>query len=299
MTVYLLAVGGAAVAAACGLLPAGRLTGYRLLLLPLIVLGQLAVLGVLTRGVGPAYVPLIVVAFIYLGLACPPGASWLLLGPAVATWLLANDANEVGLPAATLIRLPIMMVVWLLVGELLARRTRSLEAQTDLLASQVTVDNLTGLANRRALPQLLAAARPGDALVMLDLDHFGRVNESRGHAGGDRVLADFGTAVKVSLRGQDRAVRYGGEEVLLLLPGVGGDLDPTGAAQAVDAALHRLRETWSRLQPDVTFSAGGAILSLGQSPAVGVQVADRALYEVKHAGRNGWRVVPADKQGVP
>jgi diguanylate cyclase (GGDEF)-like protein len=205
--------------------------------------------------------------------------------------------NEGGLTAAALIRLPISAAVWMLVGELLAYSTSQLRARTELLADQVATDALTGLGSRRSLPDLLAAARPGDGLVMLDLDHFHDVNASRGHAGGDRVLADFGAAVRASLRGQDRAVRYGGEEVLLLLPGVGGT-SPTVSTANLDGALTRLRETWSRLQPEVTFSGGGVILQPGQSATSTVQAADRLLFAAKQAGRDCWRLAAGQSAQV-
>lgn len=182
------------------------------------------------------------------------------------------------------------LTVWLLVGERLARRTHTAEVRSEVLTGQVVTDPLTGLPNRRALSSLLAAAGAGDGLVLLDLDHFRVVNEGRGHTGGDRVLADFGDAVRATLRSQDRAVRYGGEEILLLLI---GDGEAGAHASSLDATLTRLRTAWHRLQPDVTFSAGGVVVGLGQDGASALRAADHLLYAAKDAGRDRWLLSPA------
>jgi diguanylate cyclase (GGDEF)-like protein len=114
--------------------------------------------------------------------------------------------------------------------------------------------------------------------VICDLDHFKRLNDTQGHAAGDRVLAEFGMVLHSCLREQDYAARYGGEEFALLLPA-------TGISQAA-ATLARLRQCWSLLQPGVTFSAGLASFGPNQSAAEVLAIADQALYAAKAAGRN-------------
>jgi diguanylate cyclase (GGDEF)-like protein len=118
--------------------------------------------------------------------------------------------------------------------------------------------------------------RPGDAALLVDLDHFKRINDNAGHSAGDQVLRDFGAVVRTVLRGRDYAIRYGGEEILILLPNSG-----VAGAQALDT---RLRAAWSEAQPAVTYSASVAIVGEGLRPVVAR--ADEAMYTAKARGRN-------------
>jgi diguanylate cyclase (GGDEF)-like protein len=165
----------------------------------------------------------------------------------------------------------------------------------DLLGarSDAAHDALTGLSNRRAASERLdaerrRAGRRGEPLsvLLLDLDHFKRVNDCWGHAAGDRVLVAVAQVLREELRGIDLAVRHGGEEFLAVLPG-------TGTRQALDVAA-RLRARIARepvtLPPDVilgvTASIGVATLLPGESVASLVARADAALYAAKAAGRD-------------
>lgn len=175
------------------------------------------------------------------------------------------------------------------------------------LYSLATVDDLTGLANKRAwlarLAEALHLARrhgfPVSVLV-LDLDHFKRVNDSHGHLAGDRVLADLGRAVAGALRRTDVAGRYGGEELVVLLP----HTDEAGAAviaERVRTLVEELGVRWQGQPLPVTVSVGAATLREGETrpgPDAATQLlarADAALYEAKRAGRN--RVVQAPPEG--
>lgn len=165
------------------------------------------------------------------------------------------------------------------------------------LYRQATHDALTGLHNRAYLQDLAdrACARddrnatPSIAVVMLDIDYFKRVNDTFGHPAGDRVLAQVATVLENTVRACDMAVRYGGEEFLVLLADVG-----------VEDAVHiseRLRveiehATSSGPNPPVTVSAGLALRCPGERFEGLVTRADRALYRAKAAGRNN--VVVAD-----
>ncbi len=102
-----------------------------------------------------------------------------------------------------------------------------LEAQHEMVKDMAQRDRLTGLFNRHRLeelmPDLIANAHKtgaGLSLVVLDLDHFKQINDAYGHAGGDQVLIAVAAALRGTSRPQDIAVRYGGEELLLLLPGI-------------------------------------------------------------------------------
>jgi len=147
-------------------------------------------------------------------------------------------------------------------------------------------DTLTGLYNRRfaddALARLIADAQRGRVLSVaaFDLDGFKRLNDSRGHAAGDAVLVDFARVLRAGLRGADIAVRMGGDEFVVLLPG-------TGHAQAVLVA-ERLRAAahaaaWGAPDVVVGASCGVAQWIEGQTAAELLRSADHALYEAKRA----------------
>ncbi|HQQ70178.1 MAG TPA: GGDEF domain-containing protein [Alicycliphilus sp.] len=157
-----------------------------------------------------------------------------------------------------------------------------------------THDELTGVANRRALIQALDrdvahAVRSGEpyALLMLDIDRFKAVNDTHGHRAGDRVLCHVAALLRARLRGQDLVGRYGGEEFMLLLP----DTPARGAA----ALAETLREAVAQAPCEhegraipVTVSIGvcGARLESGDTWDRLLHAADQALYAAKAAGRN-------------
>jgi diguanylate cyclase (GGDEF)-like protein len=115
-------------------------------------------------------------------------------------------------------------------------------------------------------------------VVFVDLDHFKRLNDTQGHAAGDRVLVDFARTLRASVRDGDCAARYGGEEFALVLPGA-ASVDMTAAAQTV---VQRLLERWTG---PVTFSVGIATHRPGDAPATTLARADDAVYQAKARGR--------------
>src|SRR6185503_9353582 len=105
-----------------------------------------------------------------------------------------------------------------LIGEILSAQNTALrharaaqEQATGLLAEAAVTDDLTGLGNRRHVNTLLDELAPGDALLLLDLDHFKELNDRLGHLRGDEVLADLGGYLIASTRDGDAVARYGGE----------------------------------------------------------------------------------------
>ena len=151
------------------------------------------------------------------------------------------------------------------------------------LRNAAQTDHLTGLGNRRGLAAGLAALSPGDNVILLDLDNFKEVNDSRGHAVGDQMIADFAAAAKAALRSGDRAYRYGGEELVILMAG-GGD-----SAGGASSLLERLERAWKAVPGRPTFSGGASVHGCG-SPAETLNQADVALYRAKEAGRDCWTV---------
>lgn len=155
-------------------------------------------------------------------------------------------------------------------------------------------DALTGLYNRawlnEMLPKLAArAAQDGGALslVMVDLDHFKRFNDTHGHIAGDAALATAANVLRAGLRPSDFAVRYGGEEMMVLLPGASQDQ----AIMVAQRLCERMREAvvfsdMSLPLPHVTGSFGVASLAPGGDEHALMEAADAALYRAKDAGRN-------------
>ncbi|PTA68809.1 GGDEF domain-containing protein [Deinococcus arcticus] len=153
-------------------------------------------------------------------------------------------------------------------------------------ASLAHQDALTGLPNRRQLTTWLQGALPQVShqplsVVLFDLDHFKRVNDTYGHEVGDQTLQRVAQVLRRCLRQRDRAGRWGGEEFLIL---VDGDAD------AALTVAERLRDALSRERHPqvgpVTISCGVAPASLHDSPDLLLRRADEALYRAKHAGRN-------------
>ena len=172
-----------------------------------------------------------------------------------------------------------------------AGRTKGLQeeivAQAKRLEALLFEDALTGLSNRRfVLTQLtghVSGARRHErplSVAIVDVDHFKSINDTRGHAEGDRVLVAVTTALRAHLRAEDQLGRLGGEEFLALLP----DTD----AEAAHAAAEKLRA--SVAETGVTVSIGWAAWE-GESAEELVRRADDALYAAKAAGRD--RVVGA------
>jgi diguanylate cyclase (GGDEF)-like protein len=161
-------------------------------------------------------------------------------------------------------------------------------------------DGLTGCFNRafalETLDKELRRARRSSrplSLLMFDLDHFKRVNDTGGHLQGDAVLAAVGAQLHHLLRGTDFRCRYGGDEFLLILP----DTPLLGAQQVAEG----LRREIAGLQIDgapagVTASIGVALAAAGEMEAAGfVARADQALYEAKRAGKNRFCVAAPAK----
>lgn len=168
----------------------------------------------------------------------------------------------------------------------------------DELRALATTDPLTRLMSRRVLFErggpLLAAMQLGGrpvAAMMVDLDHFKRINDCHGHAAGDAVLRHCARQLRNGSRVEALVARYGGEEFCLLVP-----LDrASDAFVAAERLRHRIESQPCPLDGGtvrVTVSIGVAIHQAGQSLAQLLAQADTLLYQAKHAGRN--RVVTVD-----
>lgn len=171
----------------------------------------------------------------------------------------------------------------------LANRELAVLAQTDPLTGSLNRRTFFSLAER----EMGRRRRTGGdvAVLVLDIDHFKKINDTHGHSAGDRVLAQFADQIAQTIRVQDVFARLGGEEFGLILP-------DTSLSQAVETGerLRRIVEQ-TAVQTDngpirITVSLGTAIVKPGEaSVEPALQRADQALYRAKHCGRN--RVVAA------
>jgi len=159
------------------------------------------------------------------------------------------------------------------------------------LQQRARTDSRTGLLNaggwqllaRQHLAQCAEQVRPA-AVLLIDLDHFKRINDTHGHLAGDEVLREVAEILVRELRGYDAVGRYGGEEFIALLPGVSG----LAAAGIGERLRERVGSNVSAVGISVTASIGVAASVVGQSPALEdiIDAADTALYEAKETGRN-------------
>jgi diguanylate cyclase (GGDEF)-like protein len=167
-----------------------------------------------------------------------------------------------------------------------AHRLATYQDQLMTLALQ---DPLTYAGNRRQMRQDLNSAieshrRTGQAfaLVLIDLDHFKRINDEQGHEVGDEALKAFADAVRSAIRAVDGFYRFGGEEFVVLLRGD----DPDDAERVVERLHQRVSGRLAFGGEVLHFSAGVAGLRTGEDWPAWLSRADRALYRAKQGGRN-------------
>ena len=176
--------------------------------------------------------------------------------------------------------------------------TRELDTIRDSLnksEERAKTDTLTGLPNRRALDEFfrtaqMAAMENGDPLsvLMIDIDHFKTFNDNFGHGVGDQVLRLMATVLRERVRDGDLPARYGGEELIAVLPGADLATCQTVAERirrSISEARITRRSTGEAL-PSITVSIGVAEFQSGESMAELIERCDRALYLAKRTGRN-------------
>jgi len=203
---------------------------------------------------------------------------------ALATEIASNSTLNVGTAMA------VVALIAMLHATLMALVVARLIQQ---LRWRARHDGLTGLLNRRAMQEaidqeLSRSRRAGDtfALVMLDIDHFKAINDRHGHPAGDQALQHTAALLQTSVRAVDRVGRFGGEEFIVLLPGV-------GLAQAADIAeVLRARLAAEPIQSEGEPLALSASFGVAEwqgpkeEPSRLLLRADQALYRAKRGGRN-------------
>ncbi|WP_442486926.1 GGDEF domain-containing protein [Halomonas litopenaei] len=211
----------------------------------------------------------------------------------LTSYLMETESHQRKLDRRLALVATILTALVLMVGVVLFVALLRLERHSNALHYLAMTDDLTQLYNRRQwldqAPHLLALRRPADspvALMLLDLDHFKRINDDFGHPAGDKVLKAFGVMLKRVARRSDLAARLGGDEFALLMP--------QADARNAETVGERIRHETEHFDP--TQPAAGANLTVSIGIAVSSHAdddfstlyrrADQALYQAKHQGRN-------------
>jgi two-component system cell cycle response regulator len=187
---------------------------------------------------------------------------------------------------------PLELKARLLVGQRIVELQQKLVSANNALQFVASHDFLTGAWNRAEIVafmrrELARAHRDATPLgiILVDVDHFKKVNDEFGHETGDIVLKEITKRLSTSLRDYDGIGRYGGEEFLLIIPGC--DLPTTTRrANQIREVIASSPITISRGQLKVTVSMGATIAESSANPEFLLRHADAALYEAKHNGRN-------------
>lgn len=165
----------------------------------------------------------------------------------------------------------------------------SVHRQRRLLSRLAARDALTGTWNRRALDEALIQTTSSNnrspliaSLIILDLDHFKKINDTYGHDAGDKVLINIAEIIQDSIRLSDRLYRYGGEEFVIIADGA----NLQNAAILAESIRKKVESSNLLETESITISLGVAALKDGQNPETWIKLADEALYEAKRTGRN-------------
>jgi diguanylate cyclase (GGDEF)-like protein len=197
------------------------------------------------------------------------------------------------LNAGTSTLLPVVLASTALAASIAGRSVWELASQLDranlALEELARADSLTGCLNHRSFHQELASALANEsgpdaitAVLLIDIDHFKRINDRYGHPAGDEVLVAIAEGITASLRAEDVLGRTGGEEFAVLLPGSGVD-----TALAIGERVRTSIAALAGVPEPITASIGVAISwGVATTPVALVNAADRAMYDAKHAGRD-------------
>ncbi len=178
----------------------------------------------------------------------------------------------------------------------------NLRQQLEMVQSELMIDGLTGLINRKSFDSILhEAARECQktlnnlCLMMIDVDHFKRINDNYGHVVGDEVLRFIAVKMKEIIKGRDIVSRYGGEEFAIILPDTpfSGALHIAEELRKTISASKLKRKSSQQTLDSVTVSIGVAWYRINEPLDEFVHRADKALYHAKRSGRN--RVVDGEK----
>jgi diguanylate cyclase (GGDEF)-like protein len=204
----------------------------------------------------------------------------------------------VGLAPIVLLKCMVVLVITSTIGAVVywdvEKSYRENFVERALIGELLSHDSLTGLMNRRTFDEQLVRVwqqalrdQCSIAICMIDVDHFKRYNDAFGHQAGDVALRTVAELIQeFARRPLDLAARYGGEEFAMILY----DLSPAGVQDIAERLIKTVQA--ARInpsgEPGLTISIGVGLISpiVGRTPQGAIQLADEALYEAKHAGRN-------------
>ena len=198
-----------------------------------------------------------------------------------------------------LINLTLSLVIGLVILLVIRQTITPYQRRLEEMAG---TDKLTGLCNRHSGETLsYQAMRESDrtkmriSVILMDLDHFKRINDTYGHHGGDMVLIVCARVLKSSLRKMDIICRWGGEEFLILLKDCNQD-NAFQLAEKIRVSLQKADIIWAQQELRITCSLGVAERQEGESWEELVIRADKAMYEAKNSGRNRTRMAQIPRQ---
>ncbi|MEZ4231601.1 MAG: GGDEF domain-containing protein [Polyangiaceae bacterium] len=243
--------------------------------------------GRVARGLG------VVAVLMYDGLLVLEHLGLVSYGPEAPAWAPAAEPEIRAVMTSALYFTVIMgTTTWIVarVADRLGEREQQLIEANRALNDQSQRDPLTGLFNRRTLYEVLerelSRVERGHplALLMLDLDGFKRVNDTRGHVAGDELLQSIAAAVVSSVRSIDLVVRYGGDEFVVLLP----DTEEQAATAVADRVVDAIARVGAAVDDEeaVTASVGVGVATQADSPRELIARADELAYVAKQAGGN-------------
>lgn len=201
------------------------------------------------------------------------------------------EAMTFGYLAAALLSTAVLTGEMTRLRQRMKRKTQELTQALETIRTLATLDELTALANRRHMNEVLRAEErrqshgAGSCVALLDIDFFKQVNDQHGHALGDAVLREFAAAARAALRARDTLARWGGEEFLLLLPEA-APFDAQLVLERMQERVHALRIEGLDPARRISFSAGLAERRAGEPFTEAISRADKALYRAKAAGRD-------------
>jgi diguanylate cyclase (GGDEF)-like protein len=264
-----------------------------LLAFPLLLLVTLLTMAGIDEGLSANYTGVITLAFIYIGLTQRPGTAAFFALFAAPVWVFCQQSQA----TAVGVRIPLVVIIWIVIGEVMAAHTSASRSMTDELVAQASSDALTGLPGRQAMSERIdtAIAEADDkpaSLVVLDLDGFKAVNDAYGHAVGDELLIIVADRIRAHLAANDLLVRLGGDEFAAHLD----NCDPTSAVGVGQRLVEAVAGPIELSRGNVTVTASVGIIDLDgcRSSQNALSDADVAMYEAKLRGKNRVAVFESD-----
>ncbi len=242
------------------------------------------------------YVPVVLTGFCLGGYRARLMALFCILSATIIFLPKFGQESVTDIPLRTLIVFILwastLLLIALTVGRLSDGWHEALDTLRQAHKKDVLTDSLTGIANRRAYEfelnrRIAQWERDGTPLilVLIDIDHFKKLNDRYGHSAGDAVLQGVAQTLQITIRKADLAARYGGEEFAIILPGINFE-EAKDVAERIRRLIEAQRFSYESLTLRVTVSIGLSQLLTDEEAAAFTKRADAALYSAKEAGRD-------------